>query len=87
MTVLATAYSDPHNAGSGRHEPQLMVLDYGAGRIFHTTFGHDLRAISSQDFVVTLQRGTEWAATGTVTQAVPTEFPSAEAPSYHADFR
>jgi type 1 glutamine amidotransferase len=87
MTVLATAYSDPNNAGSGRHEPQLMVLNYGAGRIFHTTFGHDLKALSSQDFVVTLQRGTEWAATGTVTQAVPAAFPTAEAPSYHADFR
>jgi uncharacterized protein len=87
MTVLATAYSDPANAGTGRHEPQLIVLTYGDGRIFHTTFGHDVRAISSQDFVVTLQRGTEWAATGAVTQAVPTSFPNATEPSYHAEFR
>src|SRR5688572_22151396 len=28
MTVLATAYSDPANAGTGRDEPQLMVLRY-----------------------------------------------------------
>ena len=85
MTVLATAYSDPANAGSGRDEPQLMVRDYGRGRVFHTTFGHDVRALSSVDFVVTLQRGTEWAATGDVTQAVPESFPTAEAPSYRAD--
>jgi hypothetical protein len=85
MTVLATAYSDPANAGSGRDEPQLIVLEYGRGRIFHTTFGHDVRALSSADFAVTLQRGTEWAATGDVTQAVPKSFPTADAPSYRAD--
>ena len=68
MTVLASAWSDPANNGSGRDEPQLMVLAYGRGRVFHTTFGHDLEALASEDFVVTFQRGTEWAATGAVRQ-------------------
>jgi uncharacterized protein len=85
MTVLATAFSDPANAGSGRDEPQLMVLNYGKGRVFHTTFGHDMVALSSVDFVVTLQRGTEWAATGNVTQKVPATFPTADTVSYRAD--
>lgn len=85
MTVLATAFSDPANAGSGRDEPQLMVLSYGKGRIFHTMFGHDVTAMSSVDFVVTLQRGTEWAATGNVTQKVPATFPTADTVSYRAD--
>jgi uncharacterized protein len=85
MTVLATAFSDPANAGSGRDEPQLMVLNFGKGRVFHTTFGHDLVALSSVDFVVTLQRGTEWAATGKVTQKVPAAFPTADTVSYRAD--
>ena len=76
MTVLATAWSDPANAGSGRHEPMLMVLRYGRGRIFHTTLGHDVAAMASVDFVVTLQRGVEWAATGKVSQAVPADFPA-----------
>jgi len=85
MTVLATAFSDPQNAGSGRDEPQLMVLSYGKGRVFHTTMGHDINALSSVDFVVTLQRGTEWAATGQVTQKVPANFPTATTVSYRAD--
>jgi len=66
MTVLATAYSDPANAGSGRDEPQLMVITFGKGRIFHTTWGHDVAALASPDFAVTFQRGTEWVATGHV---------------------
>jgi uncharacterized protein len=85
MTVLATAESDPQNNGSGNHEPMLMALSYGKGRIFHTTLGHDIVAMSSVDFVVTLQRGTEWAATGQVTQKVPAGFPTATTVSYRAD--
>jgi hypothetical protein len=85
MTVLATAFSDPANSGSARDEPQLMALQYGKGRVFHTTMGHDIVALSSVDFVVTLQRGTEWAATGKVTQKVPASFPTAQTVSYRSD--
>jgi type 1 glutamine amidotransferase len=53
-----------------------MVLRYGKGRVFHTTLGHDLPAMSSVGFVVTLQRGVEWAATGSVSQKVPADFPT-----------
>ena len=85
MTVLVTAHSDPANAGTGRDEPQLVALRYGKGRIFHTTLGHDITALSSVDFVSTFQRGTEWAATGNVTQKVPPAFPGAAAVSVRAD--
>ena len=85
MTVLASAYSDPANGGSGRDEPMLLTTSFGKGRVFHTTLGHDINALSSVDFVVTLQRGAEWAATGQVTQQVPRSFPTANTVSYRAD--
>ena len=82
MTVLASAWSDPANRGTGRDEPQLIVVNYGKGRVFNTVAGHDAYAMSSVDWLVTLQRGTEWAATGKVTQKVPADFPTAQSVSY-----
>jgi type 1 glutamine amidotransferase/uncharacterized protein GlcG (DUF336 family) len=84
MTVLATAHSDPNNHGTGHDEPILMVLKYGKGRIFHTTMGHDVTALSGVGFITTFQRGTEWAATGRVTQKIPADFPTADSVSYRA---
>ena len=74
MTLLATAYSDPQTGGTGDNEPMLFIVDYGHGRVFHTTLGHSTQAMKSQGFIVTLQRGAEWAAYGKVTQKVPTNF-------------
>ena len=54
-----------------------MTIRYGKGRVFHTTMGHDLTAMRCIGFITLLQRGTEWAATGKVTQPMPTNFPSA----------
>ena len=85
MTVLATAYADPANKGTGFDEPMLMALHWGKGRIFHTTLGHDALALSCVGFMTTFQRGTEWAATGKVTQKVPKDFPTADTVSYRAD--
>ncbi len=85
MTVLATAYADPANRGTGFDEPMLMALHWGKGRIFHTTLGHDALALSCVGFATTFQRGTEWAATGRVTQKLPKTFPSADTVSYRPD--
>jgi len=86
MTVLSTAYSDPANRGTGRNEPILMVISYGKGRVFHTTLGHDLAALNSVGFITTYQRGTEWAATGKVTQKAPADFPRADKTSTRAEY-
>ena len=85
MTVLATAHSERENSGTDRDEPILMVLSYGRGRIFHTTMGHDVAALSCVGFMTTYQRGTEWAATGKVTQKVPAAFPTANTVSFRVD--
>jgi uncharacterized protein len=77
MSVLATAYSDPKFQGTGRHEPMLMTLEYGKGRVFHTVIGHN-EAMKCVGFATTLARGTEWAATGNVTIPVPANFPTAD---------
>jgi type 1 glutamine amidotransferase len=81
VDVVASAYSDPKNRGSGEQEPMLMTIRYGQGRVFHTTLGHDPAAMQCVGFIATLQRGTEWAASGVVTQPVPPDFPGKDQPS------
>jgi type 1 glutamine amidotransferase len=74
MTVLATAYSNK----SKKHEPMIFTIDYGKGRVFHTPMGHADYSMKCAGFQSTLARGTEWAATGEVTQEIPDDFPKAD---------
>jgi type 1 glutamine amidotransferase len=86
MTILATAYSDEEkNAspfsplrGTKRNEPMMMVLNYGKGRVFHTPMGHTDYSMECVGFITSLQRGAEWAATGSVAQKIPADFPTAD---------
>lgn len=91
MEILATAYADTAGKGTGRDEPMLMTLTYGKGRIFHTAMGHADEgggpAMKCVGFIVTLQRGAEWAVTGNVTQAVPFDFPNAAGVVLRPDFK
>ncbi len=77
VQLLATAFSDKSTGGSGEHEPMIWTVSYGKGRVFHTPMGHDVGGMRCVGFITTLQRGTEWAATGTVTIPIPENFPTA----------
>ncbi|MDX9755151.1 MAG: ThuA domain-containing protein, partial [bacterium] len=72
ITLLATALSELTN----RHEPMLFTIQYHKGRVFHTALGHDAQQLRCVGTAFTLQRGTEWAATGNVTLPVPENFPT-----------
>jgi len=93
MDILATAYADTAYKGTGRDEPVLFTVTYGKGRIFQTVLGHvgkntnEYPAIECAGFIVTLQRGAEWAASGQVTQEVPAGFPNSVSTVEWPEFR
>jgi type 1 glutamine amidotransferase len=78
LTVLATAFAPKELKGADEHEPLLTTVTYGKGRVFFNALGHTAKELKRVAFIVTFQRGAEWAATGKVTQAVPKDFPTAE---------
>jgi len=65
--VVATAFDDPTNGGTGKDEPMIWTVNYGKGRTLYTALGHDVAAMQESGFVATFARGVEWAATGAVT--------------------
>jgi uncharacterized protein len=79
--LLATAWDDHSlyknprqpTPGAGLDQPMLWTVPYGQGRVFVTALGHDAAAMQGAGFAATLARGTEWAATGAVTIALPAE--------------
>lgn len=80
MTILATAYSGvdkeaKQGGRTDRNEPMLMVINYKKGRIFHITLGHSAVSMECVGLKTVFNRGTEWAATGKVTQKLPDNFP------------
>ncbi len=82
MHILATAYSSTENRGTGTNEPLVWEIPYGKGRVFTCLLGHNMAdetvALQCVGFQTLILRGTEWAATGTVTIPVPANFPKAD---------
>jgi hypothetical protein len=78
LTVLSYA----HSKDTGDKELMDWVIPYGQGRVYVTMLGHLWQgkpddAMRCIGFQTTLIRGCEWAATGSVTCAVPDDFPTA----------
>ncbi len=56
--------------GIDADHPQVWTADYGKGRVFSITLGHDEVSLHFQPLQTLILRGTEWAATGEVTLPV-----------------
>jgi type 1 glutamine amidotransferase len=65
--------------GESTDEPVLWTVNYGKGRVFVTTLGHDVEQIQTPAFTTTFARGAEWAATGKVTLPAPPTMAAAAA--------
>ncbi len=82
LTVLDYAYSKD----TQENEPMDWTVSYGKGRVYTTMLGHLWKdgpdtALRCAGFQTLFLRGTEWAATGRVTQPGPPDFPTPAAPS------
>ena len=90
--LLYSGYAIEERGGSGREEPLVFTVDYGKARIFHIMLGHcgptveENPAMQCSGFQTLLLRGAEWAATGKVTQEVPSDFPTEDSISLRTDY-
>jgi type 1 glutamine amidotransferase len=70
----------------------VFTVDYEKARIFHIMLGHcgptleENPAMQCTGFQTLLLRGAEWAATGKVTQPVPSDFPTDKEISLRKDY-
>lgn len=80
LTVLGTAFAPKDKGGSDDDEPLLFTVRYGKGRVFSNMLGHDVEQLRSVAFIVTFQRGVEWAVSGKVTQPLPDDLPGPQEP-------
>ena len=90
--LLYSGMADKETGGSGKEEPLVFTVDYGKARIFHIMLGHcgtteeDNPAMQCVGFQTLLLRGTEWAATGEVTQSLPADFPTDKSVSLRKEY-
>lgn len=58
-------------AGIDTDQPIAWINEYGAGRSFTITIGHDIDTFRRIEFIMMFPRGVEWSATGEITLAGP----------------
>lgn len=90
--LLYSGKAEKETGGSGKEEPLVFTVDYGKARIFHIMLGHcgptaeDNPGMQCAGFQTLLLRGTEWAATGEVTQSLPADFPTDKSVSLRKEY-
>ena len=94
--ILASAFSDQKQRGTGKHEPVLWATEFGRGRIVTNTLGHvwpsaggpeGRNSLHCVGFQTVLARSCEWASGNRVTLDVPANFPQKDQQSIvHPDF-
>ncbi|MFP6701253.1 MAG: ThuA domain-containing protein, partial [Planctomycetaceae bacterium] len=87
LTILSSAWSDPKQRGTGKHEPMTWEVTYGKGRAIVTSMGHCYfnekfwDALHCVGFQTVVARSCEYLATGKVTLPAPKEFPDLDKPT------
>jgi putative membrane-bound dehydrogenase-like protein len=82
MIILSSAYSDPKQRGTGKHEPITWEVSYGKGRAIVTTMGHfwtgqeDWDGLHCVGFQTIVARSCEYLATGKISLPLPDAFPA-----------
>jgi len=80
VQVLATAFNDTAQRGTGKREPIVWTNTFGKGRVLVTTLGHDEGALYQPGVQNLFARAVEWTATGAVTTKPLDLFHSNRAP-------
>jgi hypothetical protein len=69
--VAIPAQGLPGLPGINTDQPISWINEYGAGRSFTITIGHDIDTFRRIEFIRMFPRGVEWAATGEVSLEGP----------------
>ncbi|WP_299554064.1 ThuA domain-containing protein [Seonamhaeicola sp.] len=66
VNILASSFSKKDNNGRDMMEPVMFWNLKGTGRCFYNVLGHNVEALENEHWKKIMLRGTEWAATGKV---------------------
>lgn len=81
--VLFSAFSDPKQGGTGKHEPIVWWVPHGQGKVLTNVMGHvgDIQCLQCVGFQTITRRACRWLAGKSIESAVPDSFPTAAATS------
>ncbi len=83
INVLFSAYSDPKQGGTGKHEPIVWWVPHGNGKVLTNVMGHvgDIQCLQCVGFQTITRRACLWLSGRTIEPSLPANFPTAQATS------